>query len=141
LLPFFLYLRGKINLYCMKKNALNIAFLFPLFLIMLGGCGVHSAYVSNVNSNSSVVNLSMKNFEVVERVSGSSTATYFLGIGGISNKALINKAKANMLEHAFMAGKARAIINVTNESHVTFVLPFFVQKTVTVSAHIIEFTN
>jgi len=27
----------------------------------------------------------MKNFEVVERVSGSSTATYFLGIGGIES--------------------------------------------------------
>lgn len=119
------------------KNAL----LFSLFFLFLSSCGIHSAYVSNVNSNSSVVNLSMKNFEVVERVSGSSTATYFLGIGGITNKALVDKAKSNMLEHAFMAGKARAIINVTHESHVTFILPFFVQKTVTVSAHIIEFTN
>jgi hypothetical protein len=119
------------------KNAL----LFSLFFIFLSSCGIHSAYVSNVNSNSSVVNLSMKNFEVVERVSGSSSATYFLGIGGITNKALVDKAKSNMLEHAFMAGKARAIINVTHESHVTFILPFFVQKTVTVSAHIIEFTN
>lgn len=119
------------------KNAL----LFSLFFLFLSSCGIHSAYVSNVNSNSSVVNLSMKNFEVVERVSGSSTATYFLGIGGITNKALVDKAKSNMLEHAFMAGKARAIINVTHESHATFILPFFVQKTVTVSAHIIEFTN
>ena len=119
------------------KNAL----LFSLFFLFLSSCGIHSAYVSNVNSNSSVVNLSMKNFEVVERVSGSSTATYFLGIGGITNKALVDKAKSNMLEHAFMAGKARAIINVTHESHVTFILPFFVQKTVIVSAHIIEFTN
>ena len=59
----------------------------------------------------------------------------------ITNKALVDKAKSNMLEHAFMAGKARAIINVTHESHATFILPFFVQKTVTVSAHIIEFTN
>lgn len=116
--------------------------LIALFTALLNtSCGIHSAFVTNTNSNSSVVNLSMKNFEVVERVSGQATATYFFGIGGISNKALIEKAKSNMLEHAFMAGKARAIINITHESHVTFILPVFVQKTVTVSAHIIEFTN
>jgi hypothetical protein len=119
------------------KNILQASIIF----FLISGCGIHSAYVSNVNNNSAVVNLSMKNFEVIERVSGSSTATYFLGIGGITNKALIENAKSQMLKHAFMAGKARAIINVTQENHVTFIFPFFVQKTVTVSAHIIEFTN
>ena len=44
-----------------------------------------------------------------------------------------------MLENANLTGSSKAIINVTTESHNTLVVPFLYQKTVTVSAHIIEF--
>lgn len=102
-------------------------------------CGIHSAMVGNINNNTTNVELSKKNFKVIDRVSGQSTATYVFGIGGLSNKALIEKAKTKMLENANLTGSSKAIINVTTESHNTLVVPFLYQKTVTVSAHIIEF--
>ena len=46
-----------------------------------------------------------------------------------------------MFENADLTGGAKAIINVTSESHLTFVLPFYTRKTITVSAHIVEFTD
>ncbi len=109
--------------------------------ILMTSCGIHSAMVRNINNNTTNVALSRKNFKVIDRVSGESTAIYVLGIGGLSNKALIEKAKTKMLENANLIGSSKAIINVTTESHMTLVVPFFYQKTVTVSAHIIEFTE
>ena len=114
---------------------------FILVSVLLSGCGMHSAMVSNINSNVTNVELSRKNFKIVDKVSGQSTATYILGIGGLSNKALIEKAKANMLSKAELTGSAKAIVNVTTESHVSIIYPFFFQRTVTVSGHIIEFTD
>jgi hypothetical protein len=46
-----------------------------------------------------------------------------------------------MLENANLIGGSKAIINLTTESHITLVYPFFFQKTITVSGHIIEFTE
>lgn len=109
--------------------------------ILMTSCGIHSAMVRNINNNTTNVALSRKNFKVIDRVCGESTAIYVLGIGGLSNKALIEKAKTKMLENANLIGSSKAIINVTTESHMTLVVPFFYQKTVTVSAHIIEFTE
>lgn len=108
---------------------------------ILSGCGIHQSMVANVNSNVTNVELNKKNFKVVERVSGSSNATYILGIGGLSNKALINKAESAMLSKASLNGSAKAIANVSTESHISLVFPFYFQKTVTVSGHIVEFTE
>lgn len=121
----------------MKK--IKILSLVFLTSILMTSCGIHSARVGNINNNTTNVELSKKNFKVIDRVSGQSTATYILGIGGLSNKELIEKAKTKMLENANLTGSSKAIINVTTESHNTLVVPFFYQKTVTVSAHIIEF--
>lgn len=117
---------------------LSIVFLTS---ILMTSCGIHSAMFGNINNNTTNVELSKKNFKVIDTVSGQSTATYVLGIGGISNKALIENAKTNMLEIADLTGSSKAIINVTTESHMTLVFPFFYRKTVIVSAHIIEFTE
>ncbi len=117
---------------------LSIVFLTS---ILMTSCGIHSANVSNINNYTTSVGLNKKNFRVIDRVSGKSTATYVLGIGGLSNKALVEKSKARMIEDTDLTGGSKAIINVTTESHTTLVVPFFYQKTVTVSAHIIEFTE
>ena len=111
--------------------------------ILMTSCatGLHSGKFFNVNNNNTNVVLTKNNFKVVEKVTGNSTATYILGIGGISNKALIAKAKTNMLENANLIGNAKAIINFTTEVHTTQINPFFSRKTITVSAHIIEFTE
>ena len=123
----------------MKK--IKILTVLLLTSILMTSCGVHTAMVSNTNNNTTSVELTKKNFKVIKKVSGTSTATYFLGIGGISNKALIERAKSQMLGQADIIGGAKAVINLTTESHITMVNPIFFQKTVTVSGHIVEFTE
>ncbi|HOC85958.1 MAG TPA: hypothetical protein PLP79_01020 [Prolixibacteraceae bacterium] len=115
--------------------------LILLTLLFLSGCGVHTSLVGNLNGNMTNVELTRKNFTVLERISGTSTATYIMGIGGLSNKALIEKAKADMLSRHDLTGGSMAIINLTVEDHVSSFLIFYVKRTVTVSAHLIEFTD
>jgi len=120
--------------------------LILLTLLFLSGCGVHTSLVGNLNGNMTNVELTRKNFTVLERISGTSTATYIMGIGGLSNKALIEKAKADMLSRHDLSrhdltGGSMAIINLTVEDHVSSFLIFYVKRTVTVSAHLIEFTD
>jgi hypothetical protein len=102
--------------------------------------GVHSARVANINNNVTNVELSRSNFKVIDKISGKSTATYLLGIGGLSNKTLIQNAKAKMLENANLIGSSKAIINVTTENHTTIVNPFFYQKTGSVN-HVMLLSN
>ncbi len=109
--------------------------------VLLTSCGVQHAYVLNTNNNVTNVELSKKNFKVIEKVSGTSSATYILGIGGIKKKALIENAKTQMLSNANLEGSARAIVNLTTEEHFTLVGIFFVKRTIVVSGHVIEFTE
>ena len=117
---------------------ISIVFLTSM---LMTSCGIHSARVGNLNSNVTNVELSKKNFKVVDKVSGTSTATYIFGIRGHSNKALIEKAKSKMLENANLIGGARAIINLTTESHISIIYPIYFKRTITVSGHIVEFTD
>lgn len=120
-------------------KTIKILLIVFLPMILITSCGIHSAMVGNINNSNTNVELSKKNFKIIGRVSGSSTATYVFGIGGLSNKNLIERAKAEMLGQ--LSGGSRAIINVTTESHYTLIVPFFYRKTITVSAHLIEFTE
>ena len=122
-------------------KSIKLIFSILTTAILLSSCGIHSNNSINTNSNITNVELSKKNFRVVERVKGESTATYVFGMGGIYNKSLIEIAKNQMFENADLTGGAKAIVNVTTESHLTFVLPFFYRKTIIVSAHIVEFTD
>lgn len=121
----------------------TIKFLSIIFLtsLLMTSCGLHTAMVGNINNTTTNVDLNKNNFKVIEKVSGKSTATYVLGIGGLSNKALIEKAKVKMLENANLIGGSKAIINLTTESHMSIVYPFYLKRTITVSGHIVEFTN
>ncbi|GAB2611405.1 DUF6567 family protein [Belliella aquatica] len=110
-------------------------------IFLLNSCGLHTTHVGNINGNMTNVELSKKNFQVVERVSGTSTATYIFGIGGLSNKALIEKAKSKMLQKADIVGGSKAIVNLTTESHLSDIFPFYFRWTVTISGHIVEFVE
>ncbi len=106
------------------------------------GCGVNEHLSYNENQQQTSVQLSKANFIVVAKVKGEATATYWFGIGGIKEKALVEMAKADMLSKANILGKPRAIINVTSEIHHLGVLsPIYYRKTVIVSGHVIEFTD
>jgi PBP1b-binding outer membrane lipoprotein LpoB len=117
-------------------------FLISLLALFLVSCGVNSHLSYNQNNQQTNVVLSENNYKVVAKVKGEATATYILGFGGLKNRALVEMAKANMLDKADILGKARAIINVTAEEHYTGIIPpIYVKRRVIVSAHVIEFNE
>lgn len=108
--------------------------------VLLSSCGFHSGLTTNQNTSQTTVELSDANFEVVKKVSGNSSASYVFGIGGFSKVALIERAQADMLNEIDLKGTSRALINKTVEVHNSNVLGIvYIQKTVVVSAYVIEF--
>ncbi len=121
----------------------NIKSIFGLLLltVFFSSCGYHVGYVNNNNANVTNVELSQNNFKVIEKVSGSSTVEYIVGFGGKAEKQLLEDAKAAMFAKANLEGKSRAVVNLTFEQHVETVFIFYVKRTLTVSGHVVEFTN
>ncbi len=116
--------------------------IIPVLIVVLlfSSCAVHNGLTTNLNQRTTDVVLSKKNFKVIESVQGESNAMYIFGIGGLSKKALVSEARAKMLEKADILNEARAIINETVEVKHSF-FPFVRKYNVTVSGHIIEFSE
>jgi hypothetical protein len=106
--------------------------------IILSSCAFHSGLTNNSNLHNTTVQLSQNNFRVVQYVTGSSYAEYFIGIGGLNKFALIESARKNMLENANLIGSSKAVINETVEMKITSVL-LYSKITVTVSAYVVDF--
>ena len=123
----------------MKKIGIYFALLF--LTTFLSSCGVGTALVMNHNQNATEVHLTANNFKVVDQVSGSSEVSYVLAIGGMSKKQLYENAYATMIKKANLLNSSKAIINVTTEEHFSGFAPFFVRRTITVSAQVVEFTR
>ena len=120
----------------MKKNILlliGIVFLFS-------SCSIHNGLTKNLNNYTTEVVLAKNNFKVIDTTWGEAQAMYICGIGGLSRRALVAEARADMLLNAKILGSSRAVINETVEIRHTF-FPFVRLFTVTVSGHIIEFTE
>jgi hypothetical protein len=97
--------------------------LFVILIVMLfSSCGMNTALTATLNYNVTNVTLSQKNYKVVGLVTGKAQATYVLGIGGLSHKALVAMAKADMLKQATLMGSARAVVNVTTEEKLVQIL-------------------
>lgn len=123
----------------MKKIGIYFALLFPI--VFLSSCGIGTAIVNNHNQNTTEVILSGNNFKVIDQVSGSSEVSYVLAIGGIKKRQLYENAYSTMIKKANLLNGSKAIINVMTEEHVSGFAPFFVRKTITVSAQVVEFTR
>jgi len=121
----------------MKKT---VFFLALTLTLILTSCGASSSSMANATNNQTTVELSKKNFNVLGKVTGKSTNTYILGVGGMSNKALLEKAKNNMMENANLSG-SKALINITYDKHYNGFAPFYSVVTITASAYIVEFTE
>lgn len=120
----------------------NLIFLVSVGAIVLfSSCGVNYALVSNQNHHLSQVQLSSNNFKVVDRVTGSSEIKYVVAIGGLRKKQLYERAYSDMLTKANLINSSKAVINVVTEEHAAFVTPFFIRRTITVSANVIEFNR
>lgn len=123
----------------MKK--IGIYSMLLLLTAFISSCGVGHALVTNHNQNATEVHLSGNNFKVIDQVSGSSEATYVLAIGGMNKRQLYENAYSTMMKKANLLNGSKAIINVMTEEHIGGFAPFFVRRTITVSAHVVEFTR
>lgn len=121
----------------MRKIILMISLMTSVLLV---SCGGSASIVGNHTSYQTNVELSKKNFTVLEKVSGVSTNTYILGIGGMQNRALLEKAKNDMMSKAQLSG-SKAVVNITYDKHISGFFPFYSKVTYTVSGYIIEFTE
>ena len=109
--------------------------------IFLNSCGIGHAYVTNHNQNATEVHLRENNFKLIDQVSGSSETTYVMAIGGMNKRQLYENAYSTMMKKANLLNGSKAIINVMTEEHVSGFAPFFVRRTITVSAQVVEFTR
>ena len=104
-------------------------------------CGVGYATIQNQNQNSTQVHLSENNFKVVDKVSGKSEVSYVLIFGGKDKRQLFQNAYAAMVNSADLNSNSRALANVVTEEHMGGFPPFHYTRTITVSAHVIEFSE
>ena len=123
----------------MKK--ICIYSLLLLLTAFLSSCGIGHAFVTNHNQNATEVHLSGNNFKVIDQVSGSSETSFILAIGGMNKRQLYENAYSTMLKKANLMNGSKAIINVMTEEHLSGFAPFYVRRTITVSAQVIEFTR
>ncbi len=123
----------------MKK--IGIYSVMLLLAAFLSSCGIGTALVTNHNQNATEVHLSGNNFKVIDQVSGSSEASYVFAIGGVNKRQLYENAYSTMMKKANLLNGSKAIINVVTEEHYSGFAPFFVRRTITVSAQVVEFTR
>jgi hypothetical protein len=108
---------------------------------LLAGCGVTTTINGNINNATTNVDLSKKNFKVIERVRGTASNYYVIGMGGLIDRSLTENAKAEMMSNAKLSDGSKAVAFITTDTHTSLVLPIFMQKTITVSGYVIEFTE
>jgi hypothetical protein len=123
----------------MKK--IKVYAIFFLLAAFLSSCGIGTAVVTNHNQNATEVHLSGNNFKVIDYVNGSSEASYVLAIGGMNKRQLYENAYSMMIRKANLLNGSKAIVNVMTEEHISGFAPFFVRRTITVSAQVVEFTR
>lgn len=117
--------------------------LFALIVIAVLGtsCGVSSALQLNQHASVTNVTLSEANFKVVGRAKGIATQEYILMIGGIDKAGLYANAKADLMNNANLTGTSKALVNITAEEHTSGVPPFYIKRSVTYSADVVEFNQ
>lgn len=105
--------------------------------LLLSGCGMSSNLSQNINQNQTSVVLSQANFHIVKTVRAEVSASYFLGIGGLTKKALRNNAVAELTKKADLVG-SQALVNVTVKSSSKFIF-IFSKTTFYAEGTVIEF--
>lgn len=120
------------------KNLVTII----ISVLVLASCGGFSKGNAslNVHSTEAHVQLSKKNFKVVDYVSGEAKTTYIVGIGGLSKRSLIEKARSEMYKNANLVGTSRIILNENIDYYNEF-YPFVKITKVTVTGYVYEFTE
>lgn len=93
-------------------------------------------------SNLSVANsatISRANFRIVRTIEKEYTATYFLGMGGVSKEKELRSAISDMTRE-LRPNQALAYINVVESTEIP-IIPLIFTQTTYVSATVIEYTD
>lgn len=117
----------------------TVKFLFISFLaVLFASCaGLNLTPYANNPVETKVI-LSESNYNIVKEVSGEWKATYILGIGGLSKKALENNAVSEMYKNAELKGNQQ-IINVTTTQSVESWALIYTKVRVKAHGYVIEF--
>ena len=125
-------------------KTIKYLFICCISVVLFSSCGVAMGINGTSYPNDPVqtqVRLQEKNFKVVGVVKGEWSATYVLGIGGLSKQSLMNSAISDMYEKANLTG-SQTIVNITSVVSVKqIVWGIYMQRTATVTGTVIEFTE
>lgn len=113
---------------------------FVFLILLMVGFSSCSSILSGYNSFGTTTVLSQPNFDYVKKnLTGTSSAAYILGIGGMNRTALINEAKQSLLSN-YPLKSNQALSNVTVDfKNSNFVGLIYVKVLCTINADIIEF--
>ena len=115
------------------KNLLRNLF-FIVLLNTCYGCAMHQGYINNS------VALDSNNFNYIkDNISGSASATYIFGIGGLGREAIVDEAKRDMMEsHSLRSNQGLANISISWKN--TWLIVYG-KTTCTVTADVVEFNK
>jgi hypothetical protein len=121
----------------MKTKIIRI--ILPLCLIFVSFSSCVSIHKGSISPSS--VELKKTGFKVVKTLSGESSATYILGIGGNNPKGLFNEAKKNMYS-SYNLKENQVISNIVSDVKQKFFLfPIYYKVTLYLSADVFEFND
>lgn len=103
--------------------------------MIFSGCAFHNGQMV------SSVALSSGNFFYVKKdVRGTSKATYVLGFGGLSKRALVDEAKKDLLSRNSLRDN-QVLINLTVDWKKSFIFPLAITNRCIISADIVQFES
>ena len=118
-----------------KSSVMNFLKLFFIISIVsfLSSCAVHTGMMTGSAS------LSNPDFSIIKVVSGSASAHYFLGIGGLNKTGLLSVARKNLfLNNSLKRGQVLANLSVDYKT--SFYILYW-QTTATITADLVDFNS
>lgn len=126
----------------MKKFSIIIAIL--TFSLLSGCVGINNFAFNapSMSMDSRELKLENQEYKIIKKITGEATATYILGIGGMSEKAhkLFHESYQNMVHKANL-GSNQTIIDVVAEKNFRCYLGIISLNTVYTTGTVIEFTK
>lgn len=120
-------------------KCINKLFVTGILIVFMSSCAsVHNGY----NSFATSTVLSQANFDYTQKyITGTSTATYILGIGGMKRDALVNDAKQDLMKSISLKSN-QALANVTVDFKLEYIFGgIYVRMICTMNADVVEFKN
>lgn len=112
-----------------------IRVLIIIAMVFIYGCGLHSGYMANSAS------LGGANFSYSKmNAKGTSSAEYFLGIGGLDKNNFLNAAKQNLLSNNPLEAN-QALVNITINFKTEIYFLIYIKVNCIVAADIVTFIN